>query len=378
MAQANGFTSTWFRALNNSLNVMAATDPGGALEAVTAGLAVARRLGDERWVNGLTSQLTFIGIRTGGWDNIAADGERMLAATTDARARQNAVDNIASLRAMRGEPIDDLVAELEATDALEHSEMSKMFVLDVKGWQAFATGRLEAAMGYWEGIAEDPSNASSAAQALTRGAIWLGDVDAVERWTKVFWDNTIHGGAPEADRIAYDAAAHGLRGDRSGATERYRDALRRYRDLHLELDEAALAIDMAYVLGPSDPLTIETVARARTVFATNHARTYLDHLEVAARARRALDWEREGRDARSSTGRRSNVLTWTRIVPVSREARQGGSECASVSLVSERWAPRWRRMSRARASRSPRGTGARAGRRASSSSASRSGESRRR
>ena len=184
MAQANGFTSTWFRALNNSLNVMAATDPGGAFEAATAGLAVARRLGDERWVNGLTSQLTFIGIRIGDWDNIAMDGERMLAATTDARARQNAVDNIASLRAMRGEPIDDLVAELEATDALEHSEMSKMFVLDVKGWQAFAAGRLEAAMGFWEGIAEDPANASSAAQALARGAIWLGDIDAIERWAR--------------------------------------------------------------------------------------------------------------------------------------------------------------------------------------------------
>ncbi len=281
MAQANGFTSTWFRALNNMLNVMAAIDPIGAVEAVNGGLAVARRLGDERWVNGLTSQLTFIGIRTGDWDNVALDGERLLATTTDARARQNAVDNIASLRAARGEPIDDLVAELEATDALEHSSSSNMFVLDVKGWQRFAAGDLEGAMSFWVGITTDAANAGQAAQALTRSAIWLGDVDAAEKWAALFWDNTIHGGAPEADRIAYEAGIHGLRGDRTGATTRYRDALRRYRELRLELDEAILAIDLVYVLGPSDALTVEAVGRARTILATNRARTYLDHLEAA-------------------------------------------------------------------------------------------------
>ena len=51
--------------------------------------------------------------------------------------------------------------------------------------------------------------------------------------------------------------------------------------MRLELDEAILAIDLAYVLGPTDPLTVEAVAGARRILAANRARTYLDHLEVA-------------------------------------------------------------------------------------------------
>ena len=42
-----------------------------------------------------------------------------------------------------------------------------------------------------------------------------------------------------------------------------------------------MAIDMVYVLGPTDPLTAEVVARARATFAANHARAYLDKLEAA-------------------------------------------------------------------------------------------------
>jgi hypothetical protein len=38
---------------------------------------------------------------------------------------------------------------------------------------------------------------------------------------------------------------------------------------------------MVYVLGPADSLTADVVARARTTFATNHARTYLDQLDAA-------------------------------------------------------------------------------------------------
>jgi hypothetical protein len=112
-------------------------------------------------------------------------------------------------------------------------------------------------------------------------AIWTNDVEGLERWIQLYWDNVIHGGASEGDHFAFEAGLFGLRGDRNGATQRYREAIKRYRELRLELDEAQLAIDMVYVLGPNDPLTIEEVARARTAFAANRARTYLDQLDAA-------------------------------------------------------------------------------------------------
>jgi tetratricopeptide (TPR) repeat protein len=281
MAQANGFTSTWFRGINNSINISGQINPTEAMETITGGLAVARRLGDDRWVQGLTSQMTFTGIRTGDWDNLALESERMLANAKDARSRSNAVDNYASLRAARGEPIDELVEELQATDRLEQSPISRMLAVDGLAWQAFAAGDLKQAVEHWTTVSTDPSNAGPAGGLLARMSIWLNDADAVERWIQLFWENVIHGGAPEADHFAFEAGLHGLRGDRNGATTRYREAIKRYRELRLDIDEAQMAIDMVYVLGPNDPLTIDEVAKARTVFAANRARTYLDQLEAA-------------------------------------------------------------------------------------------------
>ena len=281
MAQANGLTSTWFRALNNVINVVAQIDPQGSIDAMKAGLAVAQRLGDDRWVQGLTSQLAYVSIRTGDWDNVERETEQMLTTTTDLRSRSNAVDNLASLRAARGEPIDDLIAELEATDALEQSEISKMFVSDVTAWKHFAAGDLEKAKSYWEVLAHDQSNGANATLPLTHIAIWSGDVESAEKWSEMYWGYMVHGGAPEMDRLAHDAAIRGLRGDRAGAVARYREALRGYRELRLEMEEGILAIDMVYVLGPSDPLVVDAVARARTILTTNHARTYLDQLDAA-------------------------------------------------------------------------------------------------
>ncbi|MGH9889086.1 MAG: hypothetical protein ACREBE_26370, partial [bacterium] len=66
-----------------------------------------------------------------------------------------------------------------------------------------------------------------------------------------------------------------------GAAQDFREADRRYRELRLDIDAGVMAIDMVYVLGPSDPQVVDAVARARTSFAVNHARAYLDQLETA-------------------------------------------------------------------------------------------------
>ena len=43
----------------------------------------------------------------------------------------------------------------------------------------------------------------------------------------------------------------------------------------------ALLTCQSYVLGPTDPLTIEAAAIGRAAFAANGARSYLDQLEIA-------------------------------------------------------------------------------------------------
>jgi hypothetical protein len=282
MTNAHGLTATWFRAVNNILGYRAQLDPHGALELANGGLAVAQRLGDERWTQGLSGQRAFIGVRTGDWDNVALDLERMLATATDPRSRSNSVDNLASIRAAQGVAIDDLVAELEATHALDEGDGTKMLFLDAVAWRHYAAGRAIEARDLWTQVTElDPTNANSTAPLLARIAIAQNDADSADGWQRLHWESAVHGGAAETDHIALMAAVRGLRGDRNGATRDFREALRRYTELRLDVDEAIMAIDMVYVLGPADPLTADVVARARTTFAANHARTYLDQLEAA-------------------------------------------------------------------------------------------------
>jgi class 3 adenylate cyclase/predicted ATPase len=282
MSSANGLTAQWFRAINNILNHRMMLDPQAALEMVTEGLAVARRLGDERWTQSLSGQLAFIGVRTGGWDELVADLERQLATTSDLRSRSNSVDNLASLRAMQGLPVDEQLRELEATDALDQSYVSKMLALDTAGWGHFGAGRFDQAREAWAKAYElDTTVAANLAPLLARMAIAENDPDTAEHWAQIHWQSVAHGGASEADYMALLAAIRGLRGDRNAAARDFREAVRRYRELRLDIDEAIMAIDMVYALGPSDPLVVDVVPRARTTFAANHARMYLDQLDAA-------------------------------------------------------------------------------------------------
>jgi tetratricopeptide (TPR) repeat protein len=183
---------------------------------------------------------------------------------------------------MQGLPVDDQLRELEATDALDHSYVSRMLALDTAGWGHFGAGRVDEARDAWTKAYElDPTAASNLAPHLARIAIAANDPDTADRWAQIHWQSVAHGGASEADYIALLAAIRGLRGDRVVAAREFREAARRYRELRLDLDEAIMAIDMVYVLGPIDALTVDCVARARTTFAANHGRAYLDRLEAA-------------------------------------------------------------------------------------------------
>jgi hypothetical protein len=61
----------------------------------------------------------------------------------------------------------------------------------------------------------------------------------------------------------------------------YRDALRRWRDLGLPLDEAFTAIEMATLLDPADPVVCAAADRAREILVPLRAEPFLDRLEAA-------------------------------------------------------------------------------------------------
>ena len=66
--------------------------------------------------------IALAGWKTGDWDTTIAQVEAGLAGATDARTRAIAIDNLATIKAFRGENIDDHVAELEATATLDGTD----------------------------------------------------------------------------------------------------------------------------------------------------------------------------------------------------------------------------------------------------------------
>ena len=281
-AEAHGLDYTWFRAVNNSVVLKSLIDPQGSKTMLEVGIAKARRLGDTRWVLGLWSQLALVNWRIGGWDDTVRETERVLADSTDARARRNNVSNLATIRACRGEPIDRELQEVADSVADDSTPRGKIYVLDIKGWQLLSEGRVTDAIPPWAEITEaEPAIAAFNAQWLSRMHIWLNDVEAADMWRARNWAYVPHGGAAEVDHLELLASVRGLRGDRAGAAADYREALRRYRELDLPLDVGLMAIEMAYVLGPTDPLTQEAVSIGRPAFAAERARTFLDLLDDA-------------------------------------------------------------------------------------------------
>ncbi len=282
LAETHGFNNTILRAINNSLGLRLLFDPQATYRATLEGLALARRLGQSGWVSGMSGIMAFGAHRTGDWDAAIDEVEAALADFTDPQGRAIMVNNLANLRAVKGLPTADLIAELEATSALVKSDTSTSWVLESRGWVALGSGDLEAATETWlKSVELDPVGSSNLIAWLARLAIWGGDADAAEGHTASFWEHSPHGGACEVDRDILRAGIAGLRGDPRGATTAYRAAIPKLQELQLPLDEALLAIDLAYVLGPADPLTIETASRARALFTRIGARPYMDQLDAA-------------------------------------------------------------------------------------------------
>ncbi len=282
-AQANGFHSTWLRAINNILAAKNLLDPQGALDIVRSGVELAQRLGHDAWLQSLAGQLAFVAWRTGEWNARLREIEAGLEGATDARTRINAIDNLATIRAFRGEPIEDLVREMDATAALDRQDPQNQIIsLDGHALTHLRAGELDEARAIWAKALEmEPTIVNSSGILLARLALWANDLPTARRLGDLHWQYVPHGGVSEADHRVIEAGIRGLEGDRAGATADYREALQRYRELRMDLDVAYTAIDLVYVLGPDDPLTVETVAAAQSILQHNSARTFQDQLDLA-------------------------------------------------------------------------------------------------
>ena len=282
IAEENGFSNSIMRSINNGLSTRLLLDPKGSFEGIADAMAIARRLGQSGWLSTFPGVYGFGALRTGDWDLGVAELERAVAEQADPRARGILVNNLANLRAGRGEPTAELISELEALVALSKTTQFESYLLESRGWVELCDGRFEAAARTWRELVDlDPYGSNTTFMWLGRIALWRGDADSAAQIAEELWRFVPHGGACQLDYDVLRAAVKGLRGDRVGAASDYRAAIEGYRSLRLPLDEALLAIDMAYVLGSTDTLSLEIATRARIVFNQIRAKPFLEFLDIA-------------------------------------------------------------------------------------------------
>jgi hypothetical protein len=283
VAEANGFTSTVLRSLNNGLSRTTELNPRAAFDAGASGLTLARRLGQSGWIHAFVGNLGFVSLRTGEWDSGIAELEGVLADTTDALDRILLVNNLANLHAVRGLPFEADLAEMRATVELAPADTNKVFLLETEGWISLAAGRLEDARDRWAAMVElDPSSAAATHAWLARLALWLGDVDVASERLERYWAAIAHADVVFVIRQELQAGIAALRGDRSAALNGFRDAIEGFRAFRLPIDEAFVAIDMAHVLGMNEPATVDAVNTARATFNGLRSAPLLALVEAAA------------------------------------------------------------------------------------------------
>ena len=188
----------------------------------------------------------------------------MLTSELEREDRISVLVPVLSVRNWRGDPVDELLAELEhlAADTTDPS-----IVTGARADRAFARGQFDAAAaGYRRAAVLSAGNAFFFYAFAARASLLARDAASAASYSAVLEATGAHGMTIDARRASIRAGLAALDGRPADALSLYRDALRRFRDLGLSVDEAFTAIEMATLLDPAEPEVRVATGSAREIF----------------------------------------------------------------------------------------------------------------
>ena len=250
LAATRGFARTQMRGLINLCSLSVDGDPRAALAAIRAAMAIAERLGERGFQ--LFDNAFNAGAAIGDWDSLEALLEPLLTLETGSTLAV-AVSDLLALRALRGEPTDDLRAQLQALPDV-HGDTVRPAVL---AWSdtilAFAAGEYAVARAhahdytavFSQGVAEGYVLAARCALGLRDASAARDDLERSEPTTR-------RGRAIDAERTGIRAGIAAIEGRPAEAAALFRTALEELRDLGADWYEALCTIDVAALLDPSE------------------------------------------------------------------------------------------------------------------------------
>ena len=282
LAEGAGLAKISLRAAVNLAGVLPAIDAGAALAVARTGYELARRLGERRisWL--LLGNAAEIALGTGEWDWAIAELEDALSLQLDRIDRVSMLGAIIQLRAARGDPVEESLAELAKLVAGDRDVQSRVAVLTARIWAAFAGDRPEAA--YAASIEVAASSALNAPLGYTyaaRAALTLRDPARARAALHGLEATGIRGPVLAIQREAMEAGLGALEGRRTEAVAGFRDTASRLGEAGLVLDVALNGLLSVLLLGPDDADARSLGEEARDIFARLGARPFLAQLDEA-------------------------------------------------------------------------------------------------
>ena len=280
LAEAIGLSFAMLRAYNNRATTETDADPRRGYELAVAGLAASRRLGNRHAGAMLLNIAAFAAVRIGDWPWALDALDTALAEDLEATDRLGIAVSALALRANRGEAVDTLLDEVTrlvgAADRARENDLQWSL-----GAVAFATGRLADARAAWRRCVEiSPLVARWVLPFAARAAIWTRDVAGARDDLAAFDAEPTHLATFEADRTTIRAGVAALEGRTADALALYREALRAWREMGLDWDEALCGIDMATLLDPIEPDVRAAAKRSREILVRLEAKPFIERLDA--------------------------------------------------------------------------------------------------
>ena len=282
LARANGLNFTVMRAINNRAGSLFEFDLQAAIEITRDGLALARRVGDRPALFSMRSLLGWAQLVSADLDGALASFEAGLADEPEPVDALLLLDGVVTVRASRGEPVADFLAELDRAAAGISDWNVIWTTVDAPAWADFCEGRLDEAVRRWrDGSARSPAQGTSwlppaAGIALTQGRADLAAADLAAMDATGF-----HSPYLELQRRRIRAGIAAVEGRRAEAARAYRDLLQEMLDRGYAWDHALASVEMAALLGPAEPDVIAAAAVARATLARTRATPLLERLDAA-------------------------------------------------------------------------------------------------
>jgi tetratricopeptide (TPR) repeat protein len=298
IAEAHGLNSLLVRAINNSMIALMEEDPAGAWDVGLRGLEVATRLGQKFTVHTVGGNLCFVGIWTGAWAEAYRLAVEVLEDTGDPDDRIATLGSFTALKLLQGRSCEAEVAELVSLTRRLPDQQRTLYRDDILGYVDLVEGRIDDALARWTPIATDQS-AAGLVTLVAHLEIWRGDPGGAER----ILDATSNLPDVDAGHVIRRGIAAGIaarRGDRAAALAVYRALVRDLPAWRVPVHEILFAIDMAAVIGPSEPFVAAEIARARETIERLGSPPLARLLDAAiagdlAQARRSESTYRQGR-----------------------------------------------------------------------------------